>query len=179
MWSVCVCVCVCVWTEHVFTYLYQLGQCSTINPVELISRIHPQATIPHLKQRLANCLDSYQFQTLLNEKCGSIMYQDTLSLSKAYYEGQRRAIRIDNGLQWKCCLCGKSLSQIPDNKISIIASNEVCSQIQKNNATNTTSISQLWKSGVAQNDVAQNSLAIYANKAQSFHRVCYNKQMNL
>lgn len=165
-----------------------IGECTSINPSALISKIIPGHThIPYLRERLENLISSHHFQTLLNEKCGDILYHDTIHLMKQLNQNQRKAIKVDPGL--RCCLCGKNLANIPEyDSCAIIATNDVVNQIKKglHTLSNTTpslksatsTMDALWSSGIAAKHDPNTGIAVFASgRGSSFHRLCYNKLM--
>jgi len=179
--------------EPVFlgSLLDHIGKCSSINPSVLLQRIQPDTQIPFLRERLEEVVSAHMFQAFLTEKCGDVLFSDTVSLLRKLNHGQRRAIKIDQ-LGARCCLCGKALAQVPDyDSCTIIASNELVQQLQKSgavgsggkgglhdNPVSVSSMNVLWRSGCAQNFAEHSGVAIFHNKGNSFHRVCYRKLMS-
>ena len=71
-----------------------IGNISTINPLQLVSKIPSGIDLPGLKQRLTRLLKQYEFQVTLKEICCSFTEDDTTSLLCQLNQTKRRGIKV-------------------------------------------------------------------------------------
>lgn len=74
-----------------------IGSISTINPVQLVSKIPTGIELPGLKQRIGNILKQYEFQVTMKEICSSFTEDDTTSLLCQLNQTKRRGIKVCKG----------------------------------------------------------------------------------
>lgn len=86
--------------------LDHIGACE-VNPLAVISRVPPKATLPLLRQRLVTLLAQQGFQVSLNEQCNDILGEDTLHLQRNLNQTQRRAQKVEPS--WRCVACSRPL----------------------------------------------------------------------
>jgi hypothetical protein len=71
-----------------------IGNISTINPLQLVSKIPSGLELPGLKQRLTRILKQYEFQVTMKEICCSFTEDDTTSLLCQLNQTKRRGIKV-------------------------------------------------------------------------------------
>lgn len=71
-----------------------IGNISTINPLQLVSKIPAGLELPGLKQRLTRILKQYEFQVTMKEICCSFTEDDTTSLLCQLNQTKRRGIKV-------------------------------------------------------------------------------------
>lgn len=71
-----------------------IGSVSTINPLQLVSKIPAGLELPGLKQRVIKILKQYEFQVTMKEICSSFTEDDTTSLLTQLNQIKRRGIKV-------------------------------------------------------------------------------------
>jgi len=70
-----------------------LGVCK-LNPVSVLSKVPPHASIPYLKARLQRIMENMQWQKHLNERHMLILGEDVLDTMRMKNQGQRKAKKV-------------------------------------------------------------------------------------
>ena len=71
-----------------------IGTTSSINPLQLVSKIPTGLQLPGLKQRLTRILKQYEFQVTMKEICCSFTEDDTTTLLCQLNQSKRRGIKV-------------------------------------------------------------------------------------
>ncbi|CAM9127471.1 unnamed protein product, partial [Ectocarpus fasciculatus] len=71
-----------------------IGNISSINPLQLVSKIPTGLELPGLKQRIIKILKQYEFQVTMKEICNSFTEDDTTSLLCQLNQTKRRGIKV-------------------------------------------------------------------------------------